>query len=65
MSAKAVELKPGWLEREFKAIDDLRSAQAKIDRAAHGARINGYTQPTTIEFTIPELRALAYLNKFV
>lgn len=63
--AREVKLEPGWLEKQFADIAALRAAQAKIDTAATKARINGYTQPTTLEFTIPELRALAYMNRFL
>lgn len=64
MSVKEAKLEPGWLSREFKDIEALRAAQAKITNAAAAARINGYTQPSSLEFTVPELRALAYMIRY-
>lgn len=54
------ELKPGWLKEEFDSIAALERARMKIVRAARTARDNGRTQPVSIEFTIAELRELAY-----
>jgi hypothetical protein len=58
-------LEPGWLQREFKDIDALERAQKKIMLADAARRRNGYTQPSNIEFTTPELKALAYMVRCV
>lgn len=49
----------GWLKRQFDDTEALQRAQQKLVRAYDRARRNGYTQPMSIEFTMPELRAIA------
>ena len=58
-------LEPGWLKREFEDIEALERAHTKIMRADDSRRRNGYTQPSSIEFTVPELKALAYMVRLV
>lgn len=53
-------LEPGWLGRQIEDVAALRRAQQKIVTAARSARINGFTRPVQIEFTVSELRALDY-----
>ncbi len=55
-------LKPGWLAQQMRDIEALSRAHKKIVRADDKARSDGPTQqPVDIKFTIPELRALAYM----
>lgn len=58
-----VDLDPGWLKREMDDVAAWDRANRKIVAAANKAKKNGYTQPLSIEFTIPELRALAYMAR--
>jgi hypothetical protein len=57
---KMATLEPGWLKKEFDSIEALERARGKIVKAAKAARDNGRTRPVSIEFTIAELRELAY-----
>jgi len=44
-------------------IAALERANDKIILAESKIRQNGYTQPMSIEFTVPEIKALAYMAR--
>lgn len=57
------DLDPGWLERQLADAAALDRAHRKIVREANRVQKNGLVLPVSIEFTIPELRAIAALAR--
>ena len=56
-----VKLEQDWPKLQMDDVVALKTAYQKITKRANLARRNGYTQPILIEFTIPELQAMAYM----